>query len=158
MKIIKNENIPSIDIKTLRRSIISESKEIKNFLGIDSSNINAALPIKKRDFDIWIYYQHESIIGFLSFNKSTYESEVKFIKEFYVLPNFRNKGYGRTMLKFLLEDFPKIECRINPGNVYMYRLVKSIGMKGEKSIMTPLKPKGTQPMWWSNYKEDSFYI
>ncbi len=154
MRILKNNEINNNMIKQMRKTIISDSKEVKQFLGINSSNITSVLPIKNINFNIWFLCEDDDqIIGFLSFDDM--DNDVKYIKSFYIVPTFRKHGYGRNFINKLYENYPKLECRINPGNSIMYKLVKSIGMREEKFTNSRRLPLDTEPIWWSNYKTDS---
>jgi hypothetical protein len=47
---------------------MSDNKEVKQFLGINSSNITSVLPINITDFNIWVLCTEDyQIVGFLSF-------------------------------------------------------------------------------------------
>lgn len=154
MRVLKNGEVNKNMILQIRKTIMSDSKEVKQFLGINSSNITSILPIKNRDFNIWVLCtDDDQIVGFLSFIDN--DNDVKFIKSFYIVPTFRKHEYGRYFINNLYENYFKLECRINPGNNIMYELVKSIGMRGEKSNISKMLPLDTEPIWWSNYKNGS---
>ena len=157
MDIIKNENISSDTIYFLRKSMISDTFEVKHYLGVNSSNVRSLLPMKNRDFNIWVFFEKRNVVGFLTFKDN--KDDVKFLKEFYVLPEYRNKGYGKQILLSLYSQHHKIECKINPGNERMYKLVKVINLRGEKSVILKWKKdKGMHPIWWSNYKDNDDYV
>lgn len=157
MDILKNENVDSKIIKFFRKSIVSETSEVKHHLGATSSNITSLLPRRNRDFNLWVFYEGINLVGFLTFEDK--KEDVKFIKEFYVLPKYRNKGFGKKIFICLHSEHPKLECKINPDNHQMYRLAKVINLRGEKSpIVAMLKKKETHPLWWSNYKSDVNYV
>ena len=157
MDIIKNENISSATICFLRKRMISDTFEVKRFLGVNSSNVRTLLPIKNRYFNIWVFLEKHNVVGFLTFKEN--KDDVKFLKEFYVLPEYRNKGYGKRILFSFYLQYYKIECKINPGNERMYRLGKIINLRGEKSIVSQLKMgRDIPPIWWSNYKNDDDYV
>jgi GNAT superfamily N-acetyltransferase len=137
--------------------MISDTFEEKQYLGVNSSNVRSILPIKNRDFNIWVFFEKRNVVGFLTFQDK--KDDVKFLKEFYVLPEHRNKGYGKQILFSFYSQHHKIECRINPGNERMYRLVKFINLRGEKSMISQWKKdKGMLPIWWSNYKNNGDYV
>lgn len=157
MEILKNENVDSKIIKFLRKSIMSETPEVKHHLGAISSNITKLLPIRNRDFNLWVFYEELNLVGFLTFQDK--KDDVKFIKEFYVLPKNRNKGFGKKILLCLHSEHPKLECKINPDNHQMYRLASVINLRGEKNQMAnQSENRGTHPRWWSNYKSDVDYV
>lgn len=157
MDIIINENIRSETIYFLRKRMISDTFEVKKYLGVNSSNLRSILPIKNREFNIWVFRERLNIVGFLTFKDN--KDDVKFLKEFYVLPEHRNKGYGKQMLLSLYSQHHKIECKINTGNERMYRLAKIINLRGEKSIVSQLiKNKDIRPIWWSNFKDNDDYV
>ena len=157
MDIIKNENISSDTIYFLRKSMISDTFEVKHYLGVNTSNVRTLLPIRYRYFNIWTFFEKRNVIGFLTFKDN--EDDVKFIKVFYVLPEHRNKGYGKQILLNFYSQHHKIECKINPGNERMYRLVSFINLRGEKSTISQwTKDKGIPPIWWSNYKNNNDYV
>ncbi|QVK16957.1 GNAT family N-acetyltransferase [Mycoplasmatota bacterium] len=127
----------------MRKTIISDNKEVKQFLGINSSNITSVLPIKNRNFNIWfLCSDNDQIIGFLSFDDM--DNDVKFIKSFYIVPTFRKRGYAKYFINNLHENYSKLECRINPGINIMYKLVKSVGMRGEKSTFSKMLSLDTE--------------
>jgi GNAT superfamily N-acetyltransferase len=157
MDIIINENIRSETIYFLRKRMISDTFEVKQYLGVNSSNLRSILPIKNREFNIWVFRERLNIVGFLTFKDN--KDDVKFLKEFYVLPEHRNKGYGKQMLLSLYSQHHKIECKINTGNERMYRLAKIINLRGEKSIVFRwMKNIDIRPIWWSNFKENGDYV
>jgi GNAT superfamily N-acetyltransferase len=137
--------------------MISDTLEVKQYFGVNSSNVRNILPIKNRDFNIWVLFEKRNVVGFLTFQDK--KDDVKFLKEFYVLPEYRKKGYGKQILMSLYLQRHKIECRINPGNERMYRLVKVINLRGEKSLVSKWKKdKDIPPIWWSNYKDNDDYV
>ncbi|MGE4342018.1 MAG: GNAT family N-acetyltransferase [Bacilli bacterium] len=157
MDIIINENIRSETIYFLRKRMISDTFEVKQYLGVNSSNLRSILPIKNREFNIWVFRERLNIVGFLTFKDN--KDDVKFLKEFYVLPEHRNKGYGKQMLLSLYSQHHKIECKINTGNERMYRLAKIINLRGEKSIVFRwMKNIDIRPILWSNFKENGDYV
>ena len=157
MDIIINENIRSETIYFLRKRMISDTFEVKQYLGVNSSNLRSILPIKNREFNIWVFRERLNIVGFLTFKDN--KDDVKFLKEFYVLPEHRNKGYGKQMLLSLYSQHHKIECKINTGNERMYRLTKIINLRGEKSkVIQGMKNKDIHPIWWSNFKDNDDYV
>jgi len=157
MDIIINENIRSETIYFLRKRMISDTFEVKQYLGVNSSNLRSILPINNREFNIWVFRERLNIVGFLTFKDN--KDDVKFLKEFYVLPEHRNKGYGKQMLLSLYSQHHKIECKINTGNERMYRLAKIINLRGEKSIVFRwMKNIDIRPIWWSNFKENGDYV
>jgi len=137
--------------------MISDTLEVKRYLGVNSSNLISVLPIKNREFNIWVFYERSSIVGFLTFKDN--KDDVKLLKELYVLPEHRKKGYGKQMLLSLYSQHHKIECKINSGNERMYRLAKAINMRGEKSKVSQwIKNKDIRPIWWSNFKDNNDYV
>jgi GNAT superfamily N-acetyltransferase len=156
MEIIKNNEIESNLIKQLRKQIVSDNADVKRFLGINSSNITTELPLKNRNFHIWIFLSMAEIIGYVSFDDQN--EDIKFIKALYVLPKHRNKGYGRQIIHELYQQHPKLECKINSQNNAMYRILKYAKMKGEKSGVSLMLSKEFQPVWWSNHKSNDSYV
>ncbi len=157
MDIIINENVRSETIYFLRKRMISDTFEVKKFLGVNSSNLRSILPIKNREFNIWVFRERLNIVGFLTFKDN--KEDVIFLKLFYVLPEHRNKGYGKQMLLSLYSQHHKIECKINIGNERMYRMAKIINLRGEKSIVIQgIKNKDIHPIWWSNFKDNDDYV
>lgn len=156
MRILKNDEVNKNMIEQIRKTILSESKEVKQLLGIKYNNITSEIPIKSRGFNIWVLCSDDNrIIGFLSFSNI---KDAMFIKLLYIMPIFRSQGFGRYFLNYLYENYSKLVCKINQGNNLMYGLVKSIGMRGEKSIISGITPLNSQPIWWSNYKTDDKYL
>ena len=156
MKILKNNEINSDTIKQIRKIVISDSKETKFFLGISSSNISVTLPIKNRSFNIWVLYSDENnLIGFLTFEDE--DDGVKFLKGLYIVPRFRKQGFAKLLINNLYAEHPKLECKINPGNDVMYKLAKTVKMRGEKSKIDFRKTSEDVPIWWSNYRNDNDY-
>lgn len=102
----------------------------RGWLGVLISDIPKDLPIKKRDFDIWVLIKNDHTIGFVSFKVGS--NDIVFIKQLYVCPDYRNRGYARRLLLDLLEKHPKIDCTINEGNEAMYHLVESVGIRRHK--------------------------
>lgn len=157
MDIIINENIRSETIYFLRKRMISDTFEVKQYLGVNYSNLRSILPIKNREFNIWVFRERLNIVGFLTFKDK--KDDVIFLKLLYVLPEHRNKGYGKQMLLSLYSQHHKIECKINSGNERMYRLAKAINMRGEKSKVSQwIKNKDIRPIWWSNFKDNNDYV
>lgn len=147
--ILKNNKISRDRIKEIRESLKEETKDVRDYLGIDSNNLKCNFPIRDRDFSIWIYLDDcENLIGTLTYEVE--ESNVVFLKIFYILPEYRNKGYGRKMIEELLKVYPSVSCKINKNNIKMQKLVKKLGFKGEKnSRINSLFKKEQKPLWWS---------
>lgn len=156
VRILKNNEVDSGTIKQIRKIVMSENKETKFFLGINSSNITETLPIKNRNFNIWVLYSDENhLIGFLTFEDK--ENEVKFLKVFYIASQFRKQEFGKLFINRLYEMHPKLECKINLGNDLMCKLVKSVKMRNEKSAFNFLNTSKDMSIWWSNYNSDDDY-
>lgn len=156
MQIIRNSEAGPVLIKRLRSVILAEADYIKTLIGINSSNISSELPIKNRDFHIWVYINDDRLVGFVTFAER--EESVIFIRALYVTREHRNQGIGAKIMNDVLELYPKIECRVNNDNFPMYSLLRSLGFRGEKSIVSFLKPRDSKPIWWSNYKTADSYL
>ena len=156
MKIIKDTDVNSILIKRIRQIMLTETDNIKKLIGINSSNIVSEIPIKYRDFHIWIYINDDEPVGFVTFAER--EESVIFIRALYVTSEHRNQGLGTKIMNDVIELYPKIECRVNNDNFPMYSLLRSLGFRGEKSIVSFLKPRDSKPIWWSNYKTSDSYL
>lgn len=156
MIIIKDSEVDSVLIKRIRTIIFSESGYIKKLIGINSSNIVSEIPINKRDFHIWVYINDDKLVGFVTFAEK--EESVIFIRALYVTREHRYQRIGAKIMNDVLELYPKIECRVNNDNFPMYRLLRSLGFRGEKSIVSFLKPNDSMPIWWSNYKTADSYL
>ena len=150
MLIIKNSEVESDLVKRIRNVILAETDQIKRLIGINSSNIVSQIPIKNRDFHIWVYINDDRLVGFVTFAER--EESVIFIRAIYVTREHRYQGIGAKIMNDVLELHPKIECRVNNDNFPMYSLLRSLGFRGEKSFVSFLKPKDSMPIWWSNYK------
>jgi len=161
VKIVRNENVNSSMIHHIRRSIRNGPKESRILLGTNISDIGKEFPIKNRKFDIWILKSDlDSIIGAISFKVN--EDGIAFIRQFFIVPQFRNQGYGRRILSNLIIEYPKIDCLINPGNIYMYQLAESVGIKRHKPSQSMMKLCGSDktPLsrCWSNYLSEDNYV
>lgn len=156
MEIIKDTDVNSILIKRIRQIMLTETDLIKKLIGINSSNIVSEMPIKNRDFHIWVYINDDRLVGFVTFAER--EESVIFIRVLYVTREHRNQGIGAKIMNDVLELYPKIECRVNNDNFPMYSLLRSLGFRGEKSIVSFLKPRDSNPIWWSNYKTADSYL
>jgi len=156
MLIIKNSEVKSALIKRIRNVILAETDQIKRLIGINSSNIVSQIPIKNRDFHIWVYINDDKLVGFVTFAER--EKSVIFIRALYVTREHRNQGIGAEIMNDVLELYPKIECRVNKNNFPMYSLLRSLGFRGEKSTVSFLKPRDSKPIWWSNYKTADSYL
>jgi GNAT superfamily N-acetyltransferase len=156
MEIIKDTDVNSILIKRIRQIMLTETDLIKKLIGINSSNIVSEMPIKNRDFHIWVYINGDRLVGFVTFVER--EESVIFIRALYVTREHRNQGIGAKIMNDVLELYPKIECRVNNDNFPMYSLLRSLGFRGEKSIVSFLKPRDSKPIWWSNYKTADSYL
>lgn len=161
MRVLKNDELTARQIKQLRIVILAENKDVQFFLGLGSSNINKALPLKARDFEIWVaFFEKNEILGFVSFCDG-YEGS-KFIKVFYILPKYRRYGYGKELFHVLKNEYEKLECRTKPDNQNMYKFLKSVGMRCEKPILNNSNLSINDRLlrwsnWWSNYKSDKAY-
>lgn len=147
MIIIKNNDATSDMIKYFRKEIINDTKEIKYFLGINYKNVIKALPIYKRDFNIWIIKENDFLIGFITFQIKN--AKLIFIKELYIINKFRRKGYSKYIFKQLINEYKKIEMRVNEGNIVMYTLLEFMGFKGEISKNSCYQTR--YPIWWKNF-------
>lgn len=156
MIIIKNSEVESALIKRTRCVILAETDLIKKLIGINSSNIASELPIKNRDFHIWVYICDNKLLGFITFAEK--EESVIFIRALYVTREYRYQGIGVKIMNDVLELYPKIECRVNNDNFPMYSLLRHLGFRGEKSIGSFLKPRDSNPIWWSNHKTADSYL
>lgn len=156
MLIIKDSEVNSLIIKRIREIILTETDQIKRLIGINSSNIVSQIPIKNRDFHIWVYINDDKLVGFVTFAER--EKSVIFIRALYVTREHRNQGIGAEIMNDVLELYPKIECRVNNDNFPMYNLLRSLGFRGEKSTVSFLKPRDSNPIWWSNYKTADSYL
>ncbi len=156
MKLKLSKDIASCEIYQLREYLRRETKEVKRYLGITVADLTKDLPIRNRDFDIWIgFTKQNQIIGFISFKVD--DDCIAFIKSIYIVPEFRQMGYGIQLVKELLNKYSKVECRINEGNNSMYKLAKSVGLKGEKRSILLSNNSKSPSIWWSNYKSESDY-
>lgn len=155
IKLIKNKNIQSKMILSLRALLMKDERKTRKLLGVDSNNMVESLPIRNRDFELWVVISDiDELVGFVSF---VIDEKELFIKELYIGPTFRRNGYGRQVYAELLKEFSKISCRINQGNQLMYKFAHSVGLRGEKG--SPLFSNSRlKPVWWSNYKSEDKYI
>jgi GNAT superfamily N-acetyltransferase len=160
LSILKNEEIKASIIKKIRDVIMRDTNDSKFFLGVNSSNLIESLPIKNRKFDIWVVVDClGEPIGFITFMPLASDESVTFIKAFYILPKYRNLGFGKHIMIKLYSEFPKLYCRINrksdndsDANSPMYKLIKVANMRGEKPLLAK------KPMNYSNYLENKHYI
>jgi GNAT superfamily N-acetyltransferase len=156
MLIIKNLEVESALIKKIRSVILAETDQIKKLIGINSSNIVSEIPIKNRNFHIWVYINDDKLIGFVTFAER--EESVIFVRALFVTREHRYRGIGAKIMNDVLELYPKIECRVNNDNFPMYSLLRHLGFRGEKSIGSFLKPRDSNPIWWSNHKTADSYL
>lgn len=153
--IVKNVDIENDMIKELRKLLMKDEPHIRRMIGIDSTNLVEALPIRNRDFGLWISVIDNEVIGYISYGAGT--DEEAFVKAIYIAKDFRGKGYGTKLLSAFLTENPRISARVNQGNLAMYNLFNKLGVRGEKDSIF-FSDKRSWPIWWSNYKNDDQYI
>lgn len=159
MKVIKNDDITSSMIHKVRGVLKMDTKQVRTWLGISMADIPKELQIKNRDFQIWALVDNDDILGVISF--SVGKDDIIFIKMLYIVEECRKLGYAKKLLEELLEVYPKVDCTINEGNVAMYKLAKSVGIRRHKPspMITMLSGNDNhQSRCFSNYLDDNEYV
>lgn len=154
--ILLDEQITSDHIKCIRKQIKEDTVQIRKHLGVTIGSLVNDLPIRIRKFSIWVYIQDKQIAGAITFEQNG-EGRI-FIKLLYVFPEFRDQGIGKQLLNSLIKMYEKIECKINDGNIAMYKLASSCGLKGERKRLPITLNNNSTPIWWSNYLTSDSYI
>lgn len=160
MNILKNQEVTSSMIHHIRSELKGDTKQVRKFLGLPVSDIPKEFPIKVRSFDIWVIFDNNHIVGVITFKVG--KDEIAFIKQLYVCPDFRNRGYAKQLLQELIQEHPKIDCTINGGNTVMYHVAKSVGIRRHKpsEMLAKLSGRNTgyKSRCFSNYFDDEIYV
>ena len=161
MRIIKNDEVTSSMIHKLRAELKADSKQVRRLLGITRvTDITKDLPIKYRDFNIWVLVEDDHITSYITFVFGT--DNILSIKQLYVCHKFRRRGHASLLFLKLKELYPKIDCVINRGNSVMYQFAESVGLRREKPSETLTRLRGSgddyQSNCFSNYLSSEKYI
>ena len=77
----------------------------------------------------------------VSYGQIIVENQITNIVNFGIIEKYRKEGYGKALLKYLLDiaidnNFPKISLRVDSNNIVAYKLYISLGFNVKKELYT----------------------
>lgn len=125
------------DSSSLYSMINKLYEEDPGYAKIDDSKISNTiheLTKHKEKGKIFIFKSEEKLIGYsilINYWSNEYGGNILVIDEIYILPKYRQKGYGKTFLKHLIKENNKtskgIQLEVGKKNKKAYQLYKNFG-------------------------------